>query len=134
MDERVDYASWFAAHSIARIVDVSRFLGRLTVGSKVLTHWMSTHHPNMMLIPRSEYEAMAEARDAAIAESMKLQEELAWAKGHSEGETLTSSEAQSPIFSQENYLARKSFPGKIHLYHELHFSLLFLKLLQGVCA
>uniref|UniRef100_A0A5B7ALD1 Aminotransferase-like plant mobile domain-containing protein n=1 Tax=Davidia involucrata TaxID=16924 RepID=A0A5B7ALD1_DAVIN len=101
MDERVEYASWFAAHSIGRIVDVSRFLGGLTVGSKVLAHWMSTHHPNMMLIPQSEYEAMAEARDAAIAECMKLREELARAKGHSKGETLTSTKAQVRLMSDE---------------------------------
>lgn len=38
-DEKVDYALWFAAHSIGRIVDVNRFLGGVTVASKVLTHW-----------------------------------------------------------------------------------------------
>lgn len=40
MDETVEYASWFAAHSIGRIVDVSRFLGGLSIGGKVLHHWM----------------------------------------------------------------------------------------------
>lgn len=81
MDESVEYASWFAVHSIGRIVDVSRFLGGLSIGGKVLHHWMATHRPDMILIPQSEYKEIEEARDAAIAECSKLREKLSQVRG-----------------------------------------------------
>lgn len=40
MEETVDYSSWFATHSIGRIVDLSQFLGGVETGSRVLSHWL----------------------------------------------------------------------------------------------
>ena len=40
MDENVDYSSWFAVHSVGKIVDLSRFLGGVETGAKVLSHWV----------------------------------------------------------------------------------------------
>ncbi|CAI9097529.1 OLC1v1033977C1 [Oldenlandia corymbosa var. corymbosa] len=76
MDEHVDYSSWFATHSIGKIVDLSQFLGGVEIGSRVLSHWLAVHHPDKILVQRSEYEAMTEAREAAIAECKILREKL----------------------------------------------------------
>ncbi|KAL3535992.1 hypothetical protein ACH5RR_004453 [Cinchona calisaya] len=83
MDENVDYAPWFAIHSVGKIVDLSQFLGGVETGAKVLSHWVAVHHPDILLIQRSEYEAMAEAYDAAVAECQMLRAKLARAEGHS---------------------------------------------------
>nr|XP_027068652.1 protein MAIN-LIKE 1-like isoform X2 [Coffea arabica] len=80
MDENVDYSSWFAVHSVGKIVDLSRFLGGVETGAKVLSHWVAAHHPDILLVQRSDYESMAEAYDAAVAECQMLRAKLAQAE------------------------------------------------------
>ncbi|XP_027068653.2 protein MAIN-LIKE 1 isoform X3 [Coffea arabica] len=80
MDENVDYSSWFAVHSVGKIVDLSRFLGGVETGAKVLSHWVAAHHPDILLVRRSDYESMAEAYDAAVAECQMLRAKLAQAE------------------------------------------------------
>ncbi|XP_027175437.1 protein MAIN-LIKE 1-like isoform X1 [Coffea eugenioides] len=80
MDEDVDYSSWFAVHSVGKIVDLSRFLGGVETGAKVLSHWVAAHHPDILLVRRSDYESMAEAYDAAVAECQMLRAKLAQAE------------------------------------------------------
>ncbi|KAF1002949.1 hypothetical protein AG4045_011462 [Apium graveolens] len=71
-----DYASWFANNSVGKIVDVNQLIGGPDIGRKVMSHWMATHQPEMILVPESEVKEITEALGTADAELNKLQEEL----------------------------------------------------------
>ncbi|KAK1373599.1 PMD domain-containing protein [Heracleum sosnowskyi] len=81
--ENLEYASWFAANSIGRILDVNRFLGGPDIAAKVLDQWRAKHMPDLIPIEQSQYEKLKEDRNALEEECAKLREELSQATGES---------------------------------------------------